>query len=78
MTSAEALLMWSEMVPVPDCHYCGVSLDLRYNYACTLCQREVCDNDTQACQEEDCDMIACFNCIDSHMETNHLDPIAFG
>ena len=55
------------------CYYCGKELDPRYDYSCPSCTRETCDNCSQACQEDECDGITCFRCVEWHLAAHHTD-----
>lgn len=59
------------VVEAQVCYYCNTPLDPQYDYACIHCGKESCDYDNQACQEEDCDDISCFLCVDFHLQTCH-------
>ena len=55
-----------------QCHYCGRQLCTRYDYACVSCGHLVCDNELQACQQQDdCDTITCNHCVDRHLDSVH-------
>ena len=56
-----------------ECYHCGCSLDELYDYSCPVCGHEVCDKDSQACQEGSCDTILCFACVDCHWRVCHED-----
>ena len=60
--------------PVAVCHYCGSPLRAMFDYACAGCGQFTCDNCCQACQEDDCDAITCFSCVESHLQDIH--PLA--
>lgn len=53
------------------CYYCGSKLNPRLDYSCQSCTRETCDNCSEACQEEECDYITCFPCMQHHSGTRH-------
>ena len=55
------------------CYYCGSALEPRYDYSCSSCTRETCDNCGQACQEDECDGITCFRCVEWHLAAHHTD-----
>ena len=53
------------------CYYCNRELDPRFDYFCTMCQKQSCDNCNQACQAEECAEIMCSRCILEHMRIVH-------
>ena len=53
------------------CDYCGRPLCPAFDCACVSCGRFACDNDSQSCQEDDCDVITCFACAVSHLAVRH-------
>ena len=53
------------------CYYCDEPLDPQYDYSCPSCGHETCDADSQACQEDNCDVMTCFRCVDLHLRTCH-------
>ncbi len=70
-------------VPAPECYYCGKQLDFDFNYSCITCRRITCDNHNDVCQEEydddyeekECDLAACFVCLDTHMKAHHPEVL---
>ena len=54
------------------CYSCGGPLEVQYDYACPMCARPACDNDSQICQvDSDCDVITCYRCVEAHIEVYH-------
>ena len=64
--------MSSRYDPICHCYYCDARLSPLYDYSCTSCGREACDNDSQACQVEGCDDITCVRCVSVHQKDYHL------
>ena len=57
--------------PITQCHYCNAPLAPQFDFSCAICTRETCDNDRQMCQEDDCDTITCFRCVEAHIVESH-------
>lgn len=53
------------------CYYCDRPLCPMLDFSCVSCTRETCDNCCQACQEDDCDVITCVRCVETHLQTGH-------
>ncbi len=62
---------------VPRCHYCGRLLDFQHDYSCISCSMQTCDNCSVACQEEDCDLIACSYCMSQHVEAHEMESASY-
>ncbi len=57
------------------CFYCARLLEPIYDYSCVDCGRLTCDNDCEVCDEDNCGLITCIRCMESHMRNEHpLSP----
>ena len=72
------MTLLSDDCNVANCYACGRRLDSQfdylpeYDYSCSSCGNDTCDADTQMCQEyDDCDVITCFGCVDTHLREYH-------
>lgn len=61
--------------PVAHCQRCGRQLCSMYDYACISCGHFVCDNELQTCQEDDCDIIICADCVGRHLTDVHSPEV---
>ncbi len=59
--------------PMGECYYCNALLEPWFDWFCITCERQACDNCSQACQVDvsDCNTITCINCVDAHLQTAH-------
>ncbi len=61
----------SDDKPVAHCCHCNRPLCPMYDYGCVSCGRLFCDEACQACQEDDCDIITCIDCVARHLANSH-------
>ena len=69
------MLIETTEYPIRLCYLCDKLLEARYDYMCPMCFRPVCDDDSQICQMDDCDMITCFGCVERYLDVWHTSDI---